>query len=110
MAAYLPSELDILLENLTLSEIHLRIQACQLLSQECPDDADYFRDRIKLLEMARDVKEWCDMNNIPTIIKPELQKALARQINQLEGRVSYLYKMIAGQRPAKAKGRKIIPL
>lgn len=79
---------DYIVENMTLKEITKRIQVCEILKKERPEDADYFSQRIELYGIAQGEKEYYDLNGIPSRIWSD--KKLAQQVNRLQGQLLYL--------------------
>jgi len=81
-----------IIESMSLADITRHIKTCRILLKESPEDADYFGERIRRLEVAQHFKETFDLNGQPTITRDLKTEALAKQVNSLQGKLSYLLK------------------
>jgi len=93
--------IDVIVRIRSLAEIDRELKSYQILRKEVSDkfDINFCDEMIKTLESARDLAEYCVMNDIPTNNWKPTENKIDYRITQIleiqrdiEGKVNYLLK------------------
>lgn len=100
--------LEHILERNSLKELRILKATCRILKEERPDDeADHWNERAKLYEQAIEIKEYCDIQGIPTRIYNPTIGNLVEEMNNLKGGFSYLLKKNNSERSKQRNDNKL---